>query len=421
MSSFIDLFCSFINSHGDKIAVIENEKTITYSKLFEEAIAYSKSLPSGAPIIPVFEDAGIDWYIKVLGIMYAKQAAVPISVVFPKERADFILADIEKASYLPEEAALIYYTSGSTGSPKGVILTHTGLAANVNAFRELFNTNELDRAAINSDPSFDAFILLSLPSLVFGITIYIVPEQSRASLVGLHKFLLKNRIDITFLTTQLAVSYMRTFDNKILKLLLTGGEALRYYTKRSYEVWNLYGPCETTIYVLAHKLTEADEENPFDIPIGKPVGDNTVELKDCEICISGPQVAAGYLNRPDETAKVFIDNMYKTGDLAEIDRNDEFRFRGRRDEQIKISGYRIEPGEIEAKISACEGISSVKVTTAKNDNGEYILTAVCVGDSDENSLRQKLEKALPRAMIPANIKFVSEIKSDPRTGKGVVI
>jgi non-ribosomal peptide synthetase component F len=421
MSNFYDLFHSSIQNHGDKIAVIENGKTITYAELLKKAIAYSKSLPKDELIIPVFETAGVDWYIKVLGIMYAKKAAVPISKVFPKERADFILDDIKKVSDLPEGAALIYYTSGSTGSPKGVILTHTGIIANINAFGEHFFHNGLDKAAINSDPSFDAFILLSLPSLVFGITIYIVPEEYKASLVGLHKFLLKNKIDITFLTTQLAVSYMRAFDNKTLKLLLTGGEALRSYTKRSYEVWNLYGPCEATIYVLAHKLTEADEKNPFDIPIGKPVGENKVELIDGEICITGPQVAVGYLNRPDETAKVFIENMYKTGDLAELDEMNEFRFRGRRDNQIKISGYRIEPGEIEAKILGCDGILSAKVTALKNDNGEYILTAVCVGNSDESRLRQKLEKVLPRAMIPANIKFVSEIKSDPRTGKGVVI
>jgi non-ribosomal peptide synthetase component F len=421
MSSYLKIFQKSMQNHGDKIAVIENERTITIAQLFEEAIVYGKSLPEDERIIPVFEPAGIDWYIKVLGIMYAKKAAVPISVVFPKERRDFILDDIKNTTDLPEDAALIYYTSGSTGSPKGVILTQTGLISNVNAFGDLFCQNELDRAAINSDPSFDAFILLSLPSLVFGITIYIVPEEYKASLVGLHKFLLKNKIDITFLTTQLAVSYMRAFDNKTLKLLLTGGEALRSYTKRSFEVWNLYGPCEATIYVLAHKLTEADEKNPFDIPIGKPVGENKVEIIDGEICISGSQVAAGYLNRPEETAKVFVDNMYKTGDLAEIDENGEFRFRGRRDSQIKISGYRIEPGEIEAKILSCDGIYSVRVLANKNDNGEYILTAVCVGDSDENSLRQNLEKALPRTMIPANIKFVSEIKSDPRTGKGVVV
>jgi long-subunit acyl-CoA synthetase (AMP-forming) len=421
MISYFDLFCNSMKGYGDKIAVIEDGKTITYSKLIEEAITYSKTLPQDTRIIPVFEPAGIDWYIQVLGIMCAKKAAVPISKVIPKERADFILEDIKNAGNIPENAALIYYTSGSTGFPKGVILTHTGLTSNVNAFGNLFCQDELDRAAINSDPSFDAFILLSLPSLVFGITIYIIPEEYRASLVGLHKFLLKNKIDITFLTTQLAVSYMRAFDNKVLKLLLTGGEALRSYTKRSFEVWNLYGPCEATIYVLAHKLTESDEKNPVDIPIGKPVGENYVELIDGEICITGPQVAAGYLNRPDETAKVFIENMYKTGDLAEIDENGEFRFRGRRDNQIKISGYRIEPGEIEAKILSCDGIYSVRVLANKNDNGEYILTAVCVGDSDEKSLRHELDKSLPRAMIPANIKFVSEIKSDPRTGKGVVV
>jgi non-ribosomal peptide synthetase component F len=416
---------------GGNIAVSANGETITYNELIEAAQGFGKTLMPGKAY-PVKKPGGIDWFIETLGIMSAEAAAVPISPVLPQKRAEFILDETENAENLPKDAALIYYTSGSTGNPKGVILTHTGILSLCKTHGGIFGLTGKTNAAVFSDPGFDAFLLMSMPALLFGATLFIAPDDVRVSLVSLHKFLIKNKIDITFFTTQLALSYMRTFDNKTLKTLLTGGEAIRDYVPRSYKVFNLYGPCEATVYVAAHRISEKDP--PADIPIGKATGENRIFLIDGEICISGPQVAAGYLNRPVETAERFVKNpfyapddddisyekMYKTGDKAEYDENGELRFRGRADKQIKISGYRIEPGEIEAKIMSCAGITDVKVGIDTAENGEYSISAVCVGDSDEKTLRSELERTLPRVMIPEKIRFMSEIPTDPRTGKGVM-
>jgi non-ribosomal peptide synthetase component F len=437
MSDYFTLFLDAANKFSERVAVIYGDEKITYGELHDAAISFGNELAniSAKRILPVTAPAGIRWFVEVLGIISSGRAAVPISTVLPPERAEFILSDIENAADLPKNGALIYYTSGSTGNPKGVILTQTGIAAMAKSHGELFNYNELQNCAVLSDPGFDAFVLMCFPALLYGVTIVIAPSEARSSLVTLHKFLLKNKIELTFMTTQLALSYMRTFDNKYLKTLLTGGETLKGCALRSYSTWNLYGPCEATVYVTAHRLTENDTKPAADIPIGKVTGENRVMLPDGEICISGPQLAAGYLNRPAETAERFVDNphydpekddeecrlMYKTGDRGEFDENGELLFRGRVDSQIKISGYRIEIGEIEAKIMSCAGISDVKVIAKQQGGGEYTLYALCVGNTDENALRSELERKLPRAMIPAMIEFDKEIKTDPRTGKGVLI
>jgi non-ribosomal peptide synthetase component F len=491
MSEYFTAFVKNAAAYGERTAIVHGGDSISYAGLIQAARAFGEKLREGRSktgrIIPVTVPAGIEWFAQVLGILSADFAAVPVSAAIPPERAEFILRDIENTADLPEDAALIYYTSGSTGKPKGVVLTNANITAfslmhgetvnlrghinptkkscankNEELFRQdkesdcskaLCLTNEHDavfgekgqvfgardcwrinNAAVCSDPSFDAFLLMAMPALLFGVTLHIPPDEVRTSLVALHKYLIKYKIEITFLTTQLAVSYMRAFDNKRLKTLLTGGEALRGFTLRSYDVWNLYGPCEATVYITAHKLTHDDADNPADIPIGKATGTNRILLTDGEICIAGHQVSAGYLNRPDETAERFVPNpeynperddpayriMYKTGDLAEYDKNGELHFRGRADNQVKISGYRIEPGEVEAKIMTCSGIKAAKVSISKDSQGGFVLNAVCVGDSDSLTLRRELESMLPRAMIPANIKFASEIKTDPRTGKGVM-
>jgi non-ribosomal peptide synthetase component F len=434
MNSYYAEFCESAKHCADSIAICAAGETITYTALLAAANDFAKTLPAGKTprLVPVTQSAGIPWFIEVLGILAAGHAAVPISTAIPPERVDFIRRDIENASALPEGAALVYYTSGSTGTPKGVVLTDRGITAFSKMHAALFSEEKI--AAVASDPSFDAFLLSSLPQLLYGATLHIVPDAVRASLVGLHKFLLKNKIEIVFFTTQLALSYMRTFENKTLKTLLTGGEALRGYVPRHYRVFNLYGPCEATVYVAAHELREADAANPADIPIGTPTGANRVILLDGEICISGPQLAAGYVNRPEETARRFAANpfydpdrddvsyrlLYKTGDLAETDTNGELRFRGRRDNQVKISGYRIEPSEIEAKIIACAGIRDVQVRVQTGRDGAAFLAAYCVGGSDEAALLRELEKMLPRPMIPSVITFGTAIKTDARTGKGVM-
>lgn len=381
-------------------------------------------------IVPIEFERGLEWIAYSIGIMKAGAAYAPISGALPTERLEFILSDIKKTT-APEDAMTVYYTSGSTGKPKGVVLTHSGVAALCEAHAELFSLCRGVRAGVQADVGFDSFLLSTIPVLYSGGTIYLMNDGERMSLVGIHRFLMKNRIDTVFLTTQFAVEYMRNFDNKHLKTLLLGGEALRTYTPRSYSAYNLYGPAECTVYVTAHEL-KADDSG--DIPIGMPTGENRIHIIDGELCVSGPQLAAGYLGRPEETAQKFIKNpyydpekdapcylrMYRTGDLAEWTNDGELLYRGRIDNQIKISGYRIEPGEVEITLTKHSGLSAVCVVAKHTQGGEAFLAAYCVPKAKTvtaEGLNAFLSQSLPVYMLPRKYMMLDKLPINARTGK----
>jgi gramicidin S synthase 2 len=371
-------------------------ETVSYRELDERsgriaAELSAKGIGTGS-IIPIRQERGAEWFAYSLGILKAGAAYVPISPSIPAERLNFILRDCE-SNTAPPGAFCVYYTSGNTGVPKGVILSNNGVVSLCETHCALFGFSHAhgSRAAIQADVGFDSFLLSSLPTLCTGGTLYLMNDAERASLVGIHRFMMKNKIETTFLTTRFAVEYMRSFDNKYLKILLTGGEALHSYTPRSYEAYNIYGPIECTAYITAHKLRDGDTG---DIPIGTPIGQNRISLIDGEICVSGPQVAFGYLGYPP------FGEVYHTGDLAEWTDSGELLYRGRLDNMVKISGYRIEPGEVEVTLEKHPGLSAVCVAVKRER-----LTAYCVPSAaeDENvtpdALKAYLAERLPSYIL----------------------
>ena len=368
------------------------------------------------------------WIARFLGILKAGAACAPISPSMPAERVDFIAHDIASGTDA-DDSMIVYYTSGSTGAPKGVVLSRSGVSALCRAHVSLCALTCGTKAGVQADVGFDSFALSTLPVLYAGGTLYLMNEAERNSLVGVHRFLMKHRIDITFLTTQFATAYMRAFDNPYLKTLLTGGEAIHSHTPRGYAVYNLYGPTECTVYVTAHKL-RADDEG--DIPIGTPTGENRVMIEDGELCVSGPQLALGYLNQPEETAMRFVPNphydpavdaphyarMYRTGDCAQLDAHGALRYRGRRDNQVKISGHRIEPGEVESALMKHPDLACVCVRANRTPAGEAFLTAYCAPQKiAPQILKEFLARSLPAYMIPRHFVMMDELALDMRTGK----
>jgi len=395
-------------------AIIWRGEVITYEKLDQDTDRIAETLKAkGAgpgSVIPVQKERGPEWIAYSLGILKAGAAYASVSPSTPQERLDFIFNDCE-ANTAPHGAFCVYYTSGSTGAPKGVILSHRGVLALCEAHVRLCGFTHEVRAAAQADMGFDSFLLSTIPVLYAGGSLYLMDDAERSSLVGIHRFLLKNKIDTIFLTTQFAAEYMKLFDNKRLKTLLTGGEALRSYTPRSYTVYNLYGPAECTVYVTAHKLNPGDGG---DIPIGTPTGQNRVELIDGEIRVSGPQVAIGYLGYPP------FGETYHTGDLAEYAENGELLYRGRIDNMVKISGYRVEPGEVEITLAKHPDLAAVCVAVNHTANGGASLTAYCVPQSKDvtpSALKAFLAKKLPEYMIPRDIVLLEKLPLDVRTGK----
>lgn len=429
---FYHHFREIAAAYPNSPAIVWQDDTMSYAELDKrsDAIAAELSLRgvSQGDIVPVTLPRGAEWIAHSIGVMKAGAAYAPVSPSLPPERLKYILGDLQ-CHKAPDGAIAVYYTSGSTGEPKGVILTHEGVTAFCKAHAELVGLSHGVRGGVQADVGFDSFLLSTLPVLYSGGTIFLMSDAERLSLVGIHRYLMKHRIDTVFLTTQLAVEYMRAFDNRHLKTLLTGGEALRTYTPRDYTVYNLYGPTECTVYVTAHKLAENDSG---DIPIGAPTGRNRVYLVDGELCVSGPQVAAGYLGRADETR--FVPNpyyapdadepsyarMYKTGDLAEWTDHGELLYRGRIDNQVKISGYRIEPGEIEIALAKHPDVLAACVVVQRAQDGELLLAAYCVPRNHSvspDALKVFLSQILPVYMIPRKFILLDTLPIDARTGK----
>ncbi len=430
--NYIDSFHEAVKKYPHNPAVVWQDKTVTYEDLDERSDRYSKALADIGKLpnspIPLQADRSEDLIAQMLGIIKAGCVCVPISSHTHEKRVDFILNELSDTSCDPS-AMLIYYTSGSTGIPKGVILSHESVLAMCKMHKEAYQFPKNVKAAVHADVGFDSFLLSTLPYLLIGGCLYIMSDTERLSLISTHKFLIRHRIETVFLTTAFGVAYMKAFDNKHLKVLLTGGEAITTYTPRSYKTYNLYGPTEFTAYVTSYLISGRESGI---IPIGKPAGDTRAYIIDGELYLSGTQITNGYLNRPEETKERFLPNpyydsqkdapqykkMYRTGDLAKWNDEGELLYLGRSDNQVKISGYRIELQEIELALCKHEAVINACVAAQRGEVSVF-LTAYYTAKQEisETELRAFLSKALPSYMIPIKFVCLEKFPVDERTGK----
>ena len=327
----------------------------------------------------------------------------------------------------PRTLAYVIYTSGSTGNPKGVEVTHRGLSNLIRWHNDAFGITPSDRATQFSDLSFDAAVWEIWPYLTAGSSVHFVPDEVRTDPEALRDWLVKNGITISFIPTPLAESLISLeWPSRVaLRTLLTGADTLHRYPAAGlpFKLVNNYGPTECTV-VATCGIISPDDENTDLPPIGRPITNTRVYLLDDnlhhvapgepgEVFIGGDGVARGYRNRPELTAKRFVvnpfnkdpeDRLYRTGDLARVLPDGQLGFLGRVDEQIKISGYRIEPEQIVQAIVAHPGVEAAAVTARQDANSAKKLVAYIVpkrGVTLTGSLlRGFLERRLPSYMVP---------------------
>lgn len=346
--------------------------------------------------------------------------------------------DGPKNAISPDHLAYVIYTSGSTGQPKGVEITHGSLMNLVAWHVRAFNVNAEDRASLQAAVGFDAAVWELWPYVASGASVAIPKETVRNHPEALRDWLVESGITITFLPTAIA-ERMLPLDwprQTSLRILLTGAEALRRRPAPDlpFVLVNNYGPTECTVVATSGVvLAEPSTNMPS---IGRPIDNTFIHILDeemrpvpngdsGEIYIAGAGVARGYRNHPALTAERFVPDpfdaghngsLYRTGDLARFLPNGELEFLGRLDEQIKIRGFRVEPGEIVGALNSYPGIRASAVLL-DGENGDRRLTAYVVLAPDAqvttSSLRQALSRRLPEYMIPSVFRRLQSLPLTP--------
>jgi amino acid adenylation domain-containing protein len=330
----------------------------------------------------------------------------------------------------PEDAAYIVYTSGSTGQPKGVVCTHGSLSNVAEAQRRLLHVRAEDRVAINAPVTVDAFYFEITLALGAGACLHVPHGGERQAGPRFRRFLRER--DITVLvSTPTKLRTLDPADHKSIRLVVSAGEALDTGLARQWapgrRLVNAYGPTEATIWTTVADISGTEHE----IPLGAAIpgcrvdvlrGDLTDAAADevGELYISGAGLAIGYLHDPgdDRFIKLRGERAYRTGDRAVRRRDGSLIYVGRDDDQVKVSGFRVELGEVRHHLRQHPQVGDAAVRV---DDGRLVAYTTPAGpraaQAGPEALRQFLESRLPRHKVPAS--YIS-LPSLPETTWGKV-
>ena len=447
----------------DSLAVSAVNGSYTYRELSHGTDALAQRLiDSGVrpgDFVAIMLPRVKEYPLAVLAVLKAGAAFVPIDMEYPEQRRQYILDDASPKVVIDEVfisgtdlnaaaspvdlssadgLSYMIYTSGSTGHPKGVMLHHAGLWNLVRSFVSITGLKGSDRVAGHRSFSFDAHVDDLFPILTEGGSLHIMPEQIRRDVSEIRQFLIDNRISVAGFTTPIAKLLLDTYDDLPLRLMSSSGEKLQSVFSTHMTIFNMYGPTECTNDISFYRLAPGVRlEN---IPIGRPLGDGYIFLTGPdgrlvprgavgELCYAGIQVGRGYLNKPELTAQAFCGcpflpvgadgnpvPMYRTGDLCRWNADGQIEYVGRKDNQVKLRGYRIELEEIEACASVFEGMrQTVAVVRPVSGTDTLCLYYTAGTDIDTGCLKRYLSERLASFMVP---EAYIRLDSIPRTDRG---
>ncbi|WP_411859390.1 amino acid adenylation domain-containing protein [Bacillus velezensis] len=340
-----------------------------------------------------------------------------------------------------DSLAYIIYTSGSTGTPKGVAVEHRQAAAFLSGMQGQFPLTEEDIIVLKSSFSFDASIWQLFWWTMSGASVYLLPAGWEKDPVRMIEAFSSEKVTTAHFIPAMVNSFLdaletepeetRTRLGRTLTRVFAGGEALSPLTAARFAdllpetvLIHGYGPTEATVDAAFYVCDRKRDSGRTRLPIGKPVPGARLYVLDSggtiqpagvagELYIAGTGVARGYLNRPELTEERFLDDpfypgerMYQTGDIARWTEDGLVEWLGRSDGQVKVRGYRIEPGEIEAAIRRIDGIREAAVT-ARTEHGETALYAYIEG-RESDDVRAELAARLPAYMMPAQFIKMTE-------------
>ncbi|MBF8672523.1 amino acid adenylation domain-containing protein, partial [Pseudomonas putida] len=449
-------------------------QSLSYAELNRRAnqVAHylrSRGVQANRPVALCVERS-LELLVGLLGILKAGGAYVPLDPSYPAERLAYMLEDAQPALFLgqqgllehlgqglprlhldanaalfaeqpghnlepaagPDDLAYIMYTSGSTGKPKGTLVRNASVVnlawARIHGLYRRY-TDQPMRTSFNYSFAFDSSVA-ELILLLDGHSLYLTPEEVRYDPAALARFFAETRLDAfectpAQLKALLDSDGVRRGEVYLPRFVLFGGDAVdaqlwqRLPGIAGSRFFNTYGPTECTVDATGCAV----DDFPARPIIGKPIANVRTYVLDAwlnpmpvgvpgELHIGGAGVTLGYLNRAEQTAKVFIDDpfagkpgarMYKSGDLVRWLANGQLEYLGRMDHQVKIRGFRVELGEIEALLGSQPGVRQAVVLAREDNPGDKRLVAYVTGTGldDVDAWRQALGAALPDYMVPS--------------------
>jgi amino acid adenylation domain-containing protein len=378
-----------------------------------------------AEVVAVLTDAEPSWEVPegvaVLRMGGPEPASVELPAETPADRVD------------PDQAAYVLYTSGSTGRPKGVVVPHGALVEYLSWARRRYGVDEETESLVHSPLGFDLTVTALFSPLLAGGTVRLLPQEE--SVEALAHALERHEDGSRRLLVKLTPSHLRILGERPgsegllagVDRLIVGGEALAYgdleaVPEDRLRAVNEYGPTEAVVGCAFHEV-EAGGEGA--VPIGRPVPGARLYVADeeldllprgiaGELLIGGSGLARGYEGSPASTAESFVPDpfgdepgarLYRSGDLARFRGDGELEFLGRIDEQIKLRGFRIEPGEIESCLSEHPGVRRAAVVLWRDEEGDEPKLVAYTTSRDQSppkveELHEFLLRRLPAAMVP---------------------
>ncbi|WII35950.1 non-ribosomal peptide synthetase [Paenibacillus thiaminolyticus] len=473
-NTIIESIRTSCDTFPDKPALIFEGRIWTYQDVWEKSLALaavlgSKGIRSGE-LAAIMMRRSPEMVVSMLAVILAGAAYVPVDPEFPAERVAYILSNsgarillhdgsaasvdyqgeklaVEEAlsvsggsaplvriTHQLSELCYVMYTSGSTGNPKGVMITHDNLANFFTAMDEIIQPGYRDVMLAVTTFSFDISIVELLWTLSKGLTVVMKPEEIRDDF---NQYMVH---DVTLFQTTPSRLVMLLEDInshdflQSLQTILVGGESLplslvhKIRQITNARILNMYGPTETTIWS-SYQEIHGDEA----VRIGQPIANTEIFVFDLdgnpapigvigEIYIGGRGVAPGYFNQPQLTEERFVPSpwsltglLYRTGDLGRLGYDGRLECCGRNDSQVKVRGYRVELNEIEQKLSLCFGVKDAAVIHSTDEHGDGYLAGFFTSSEqlDQQAIRNELKRSLPNYMVPTYLTQISEMPMTP--------
>ncbi len=478
--------------YESKVALVDGQRQVTYGELQQQARSIGTFLADlvgseRKPIIVLMEKSA-EAIISFWGILTSGNVYVPLDAHAPVDRINLIVDFVEPALVIVDEAyrekaaqlhvpagkifffddipqvqakdellahiarnlidtdpAYIICTSGSTGIPKGVVISHRAIIDFTEEASMVMEFSDKEIFANQAPFYFDASVPDLYCTVRNGATLHIIPHSMYSFPIRLLEYLRDNQVNAIYWVPSalIVVANLRALgevDISCLKKVMFCGEVM---PTKQLNMWkkhlpdakyvNYYGPSETT-YASTYYVIDREFANDEALPIGKPaINTGVLVLNEDnqlakpgeigELCIKGSGVALGYYNNPEKTAEVFVQNplntkyreiIYRTGDLVKENERGELEYVCRKDFQIKHMGYRIELGEIE---HAAMGMEGMKRACCVYHEKRQAIVLIYEGDADAGAVKEQIRSKVPEYMVPS---VLHQVDNMPMNANGKI-